>query len=266
MGPDGEPEEQSVAQEGQEQAPRRDGDQSERPHSHHAGADSEPDPRAGLGPALAWLVQTDRTGVQFVRETVVSLLIVLAVGFLLFAVSGVWPPLVAVESDSMEPHLHKGDLVLVMEEHRLDPAFATGDTGIVTAETGVEEGYTQFGGPGDVIVYRPYGSESATPIIHRAHLWVEDDEDWYDRADPAYVQADSCAELTACPAPSEGFITKGDNPVTNDYYDQTRGISTVVKPEWVEGTAVLRIPWLGWIRLAASEFRLPGVPAALGAV
>ncbi|AOW79215.1 signal peptidase I [Halodesulfurarchaeum formicicum] len=200
---------------------------------------------------------------QFLREIVVSLLIVVAVGFILFAISGVWPPLVAVESDSMEPHLQKGDLVLVMDENRFEPAFAVGDTGVVTAAAGAENDYHRFGGPGDVIVYRPSGSAAATPIIHRAHLYVEADENWYDRADPDVIDASSCADLAACPAPHAGFITKGDNRVTNDYYDQTRGISTVVEPEWVKGRAVVRIPWVGWIRLVASDLTLPGLSATL---
>ncbi len=195
----------------------------------------------------------------FARETLVSLLVVVAVGITLFAISGVWPPLVAVESNSMDPHLQKGDLVLVMDETRLSPAFAAADTGVVTAETGREEGYERFGGYGDVIVYKPYGSNGATPIIHRAHLYVEEGENWYDRADPSITNADSCAELGACPAPTGGFITSGDNPVSNDYYDQERGISSTVEPDWVRGRAVLRIPWVGWIRLAASDLSLPGV-------
>jgi signal peptidase len=188
---------------------------------------------------------------------------------LLYAISGVWPPLVAVESDSMDPHLQKGDLVLVVEEGRFAPDFAAEDTGIVTAEAGAANDYDRFGGPGDVIVYQPNGIAATTPIIHRAHLYVEAGENWYDRADPEIVDADSCDGLAACPAPSSGFITKGDNPVTNDYYDQQRGISTVVEPGWVKGRAVLRIPWLGWIRLAASDVELPGTiavgPTAVGA-
>ena len=223
--------------------------------------ETEPDPRDGLGPALRWLRTTDSAVVGLARDVVVSLLVVVAVGLLLYAISGVWPPLVAVESDSMDPHLQKGDLVLVVENGRFAPEFAAGDTGVVTAETGAEHDYYRFGGPGDVIVYQPNGIASTTPIIHRAHHYVETDENWYDRADPAIVDADSCDGLAACPAPSTGFITKGDNEVTNDYYDQERGISTVVEPEWVRGRAVLRIPWLGWIRLAASDLTLPGLSA-----
>ena len=230
---------------------------------------TEPDPRDGVGPALTWLRTTDSAAVALARDVVVSLVVVVGVGLLLYAISGVWPPLVAVESDSMDPHLQKGDLVLVVENGRFAPDFAAADTGVVTAESGAEHDYYRFGGAGDVIVYQPNGVDATTPIIHRARLYVEKGENWYDRADPTIVEADSCEGLPACPAPSTGFITKGDNPVTNDYYDQQRGISTVVEPEWVRGRAVLRIPWLGWIRLAASDIELPGMlafgPALVGA-
>ncbi|MFB6113769.1 MAG: S26 family signal peptidase [Halodesulfurarchaeum sp.] len=187
---------------------------------------------------------------QFAREIVVSVLIVASIGLLLFAISGVWPPMVAVESGSMEPHLSRGDLVFVMEEHRFSPEFAVEGTGVVTTRIGARHGYRRFGAPGDVIVYQPYGNEHRTPVIHRARFWVEQGENWYDTADPRYMSADSCEELAYCPAPYSGFITKGDN---NGYYDQVRGISNPVKPEWIRGTAVFKIPWLGWVRLAVSE-------------
>lgn len=224
-----------------------------------------PDPRDGLGPAVQWFRTSESAAASLVRDVVVSLLVVVGVGLLLYGVSGVWPPLVAVESDSMEPHLQKGDLVLVVDEGRFAPDYAATDTGVVTAEAGLEHDYRRFGGPGDVIVYRPNGVAGTTPIIHRAHLYVESGENWYDQADQTLVDADSCEGLAACPAPSTGFVTKGDNEVTNDYYDQQRGISGVVQPEWVRGRAVLRIPWLGWIRLAASDLEVLAFgPALLG--
>jgi len=220
---------------------------------------STADREGGIVSAISWFRTTDDQWVALLRDVLVSLVVVAAVGGLLFAASGVWPPLVAVESDSMDPHLQKGDLVLVVEEGRFAPEFAAGGTGIVTAEQGAAKDYHRFGGPGDVIVYQPYGSDSATPIIHRAHLYVEEGENWYDRADKDVTNADSCEELDGCPAPTDGFVTKGDNPNTNNYYDQERGISSVVEPDWVRGTATVRIPWLGWIRLAASDLELPGV-------
>ncbi|WP_135807204.1 S24/S26 family peptidase [Halorussus marinus] len=190
--------------------------------------------------------RSDHGAVVFVRELLSSAAIVVAIGLLLFAASGVWPPMVAIESGSMEPQMYKGDLVFVMEEGRLAPDVAHADTGIVTYRAGAEAGYSKFNNPGDVIIYTQNGDPGRTPIIHRAMFWVESGENWYDEANKQYLRADNCGELANCPAPHAGFITKGDN---NGEYDQARRISTVVKPDWVRGTAEVRIPWLGWVRL-----------------
>jgi signal peptidase len=193
----------------------------------------------------------------FVYDLVSSVLAVAIVGAYLFAVSGVWPPLVAVESESMVPNMEVNDLVFVMEEERFAPEEAHGDTGVVAAQEA--DGYRQFGGSGDVIVFAPNGNDRRTPIIHRAMFYVEEGENWYDRADERYVGgATSCngtnepgePGLANCPAPHAGFITKGDN---NGLYDQAGpgGASTgPVKPAWIIGTAEFRIPGLGWVRLA----------------
>jgi len=223
--------------------------------------DDTPDPRDGPLDAVRWFLSTDRAGVLFVREAASSALAVGMVGLLLFSVSGVWPPLVAVESGSMQPNMEKGDLVFVMEEHRLSPEFATNDTGVVTVADAREHDYRKFGGDGDVVVFEPDGNAREVPVIHRAHFWVDDGENWYDRADQSIVDAESCEELRNCPAPHAGFITKGDNNVTNGYYDQGIGISGPVKPAWVRGTAEYRVPFLGWVRLTVSGTASSGAAA-----
>ena len=223
------------------------------------------DGREGDRSAIGRVARSNNGLVVFVREMLVSIVVVVTIGMLLFAVSGVWPPMVAVESGSMEPHLQRGDLVIVMEEHRFAPGFSVEETGVVPRDVAEDNEYRQFGGYGDVIVYKPYGNDAQTPVIHRAHFYVEEGENWYERADPSFVEADSCEDLRYCPAPYAGFITKGDNSVSNNYYDQARGISTPVKTEWVKGTAEVRIPWLGWVRLAVSDTKLPGVASAVEA-
>jgi signal peptidase len=164
--------------------------------------------------------------------------------------------MVAVTSGSMEPNLHRGDLVFVVEEHRFAPERAHADTGVVPARTGVETGYRAFGAPGGVIVFHPRGDTAGTPIIHRARFWVNESENWVanGKADPAHLgSAESCSQVSQCPAPHAGFITRGDNPATNDRYDQVIGLSPVVRPAWVVGTGEFRIPWLGTIRLWADD-------------
>jgi signal peptidase len=196
---------------------------------------------------------SDGTGTWslFARDMLTSALAVPVVDAYLFAVSGVWPPLVAVESGSMQPNMERNDLVFVMEEHRFAGAQAVDSTGVVTTAGGNGSDYTKFGKPGDVIVYRPDGRQDTTPIIHRAMLWAEAGENWVARADPAHLGSDTTCEVVQyCPAEESGFITKGDN---NGHYDQVRPsqLSRPVKPEWVVGTAEVRVPGLGWLRLRA---------------
>jgi signal peptidase len=190
---------------------------------------------------------------RFGYDIVSSIAAVLLVGLLLFAVSGVWPPMVAIESPSMDPHMEVGDLVFVMDEQRFPGEGAAADTGVVTAAVGAETGYRKFQRPGDVIVYKPNGDGGETPIIHRAVVWVEEGEDWTDDVNRNHLGSSTeCSEVRYCPAPHDGFITKGD---ANPTYDQVgRGaFSSPVKPEWVIGTAEIRIPKLGWIRLRSGQ-------------
>ncbi|WP_186372515.1 S26 family signal peptidase [Haloferax volcanii] len=222
-----------------------------------------PSPDSRRGPTsdegvLTRLRTAEEGPLLFVRELLTSALAVLAVGLLLFALSGVWPPMVAVESGSMEPHMHKGDLVFITGPERYAPDSAVEGTAVVTAETGAEVDYRKFGGPGSVIVYDDPGS-AGPPIIHRAMFWVDDGENWYDRANPEYMSADNCRELANCPAEYSGFITKGDN---NPRYDQVSGIADPVRPEWVQGVARIRIPLLGWVRLTLANSMATTTPVA----
>jgi len=68
-----------------------------------------------------------------------------------------------IESGSMEPNMHIGDLVFI----RNVPS-----TGIVTYEDGATSGYKTLGDYGNVILYQKYGRTDVTPIIHRAIYYV----------------------------------------------------------------------------------------------
>jgi len=141
---------------------------------------------------------------------------------------GLYKPMFAIESGSMLPHLQIGDIVFAVNIDR---------TEIITYEKGKEINYTSFGDYGDVILYRPYGREGVTPIIHRAMYYVE-------KGDPMWIGGP--------PAPFAGYITKGDNPKTNPLYDQQGGISylTPAKKEWIVGVVrFYRLPVLGYVTL-----------------
>ena len=204
---------------------------------------------------LRWFLRSEDSVVAWTRDLVVSVGIVALIALILFGMSGVWPPLVAVESGSMEPGMHRGDMIFVVEQDRFVSDGAIGDTGVVTYENGSEHGHSAFGNPGDVIIFRPDGSETATPVIHRAHYWVEEGENWVDeRADDRLTNGNNCDSVDACPAPHDGFITHGDANGAYDQIGQTDGAdTTVVKPEWIEGKSHYRIPLLGHIRLTLDD-------------
>jgi signal peptidase len=136
--------------------------------------------------------------------------------------------MVAVESGSMIPNIQIGDIIFMESKERTD---------IVTHGDGEQSGYTSFDNYGDVILYRPYGREGVTPIIHRAMYYVEKGEAMWNGGPPA---------------PHAGYITKGDNQKTNPSYDQQGSVSYLqpVKKEWITGVARFgRMPILGCVSL-----------------
>ncbi len=200
---------------------------------------------------------------ELALDVLLPICAVIALAAMLLLVTGTWPPLVAVESGSMEPNVVRGDLIILTAPERV-AGTGTDEWGIVTAAAASEAGgvdaapaesaYSRLGGPGDVIVFQPPG-RTGSPILHRVAFAVEADENWYDRADDRFHSADDCAELANCPAPHAGYITIGDD---NARYDQADDIAPPVKPEWIQGKAQLRVPLVGWLRL--------GVDAAVDAV
>jgi signal peptidase len=138
---------------------------------------------------------------------------------------GLWTPMVAVESGSMIPNIKIGDIILIESPDR---------STVITFMDGKQSGYTSFDEYGDVILYRPFGRDEVTPIIHRAMYYVEEGEPIWNGGPPA---------------PHAGYITKGDN---NPSYDQKGIISYLqpIKKEWVIGVArFARVPLMGCVSL-----------------
>lgn len=159
--------------------------------------------------------------------------------------SGVWPPYVSILSGSMEPNMEKGDFVFVLDDDRA----LVGESPHEGVSTHREGKVNSFGDSGNVIIYEPNGSER-TPIIHRSRFWVTEGENWFSKANETYMTAQNCEQLRNCPAPNSGYITLGD---ANQRYDQSIGFSSPVKPDWIVGTAKLRIPLLGWITIVTQS-------------
>ena len=103
--------------------------------------------------------------------------VVLAVGMIAIIVLGMWahtgsmPPLVVVESNSMQHDdsgeigtIDAGDLVMVHSPEKRDIITWAE----ATQESSIHYGYETLGMPGDVIIYKRNGEDVSTPIIHRA--------------------------------------------------------------------------------------------------
>lgn len=175
--------------------------------------------------------ESDNFYVSLTRDILSVFLAVLIFASFSQIVFGMWTPMVAVESGSMEPHMNVGDIIFIKDIDR---------TQIITYAQGTDD-YTSFDSYGDVILYKPYGQEGVTPIIHRAMYYVEEGEPMWEGGPEA---------------PHSGYITKGDNEVTNRYYDQQGQVSYLmpVKEDWVIGVAQFKIPYLGYLRLMLPSF------------
>jgi len=118
---------------------------------------------------MSRFLTSETPAVVFAREILWVLAVVAGIALFLFLVSGTWPAVVTIESESMVPHMNVGDLVFVVDANRY------GD--LQTWESGKETGYTKFGDYGDVLIYEPNGAKGSLipgigggvhPIIHRA--------------------------------------------------------------------------------------------------
>jgi signal peptidase len=118
------------------------------------------------------LVETFRTsenkGIAFAREILWVVAVVAGIALVLYLVSGTWPAVVTIESESMVPHMNVGDLVFVVDADRYGE--------LQTWETGRNSGYMKFDDYGDVLIYAPNGAQASLipglgggvhPIIHR---------------------------------------------------------------------------------------------------
>src|SRR3990170_822841 len=109
----------------------------------------------------------------FARDLAVAFLIVAIVMGLLFAYARVWPPMVVVESNSMQ-HSDAESFVGVIDTGDLVLVQAVGTAGdVVPYIEGRATGHATYGDYGDVIVFaKPGAALTSTPIIHRAMAYV----------------------------------------------------------------------------------------------
>ncbi len=220
-----------------------------------------------------------------VKDAAIAIGVVGLLLFSLYAYAGVWPPVVVVESGSMMHAsvpfgrigtIDPGDLVVVKEQSLAD------------VETWADHAGESYGDYGDVVVYFRRGDTNTVPIIHRAMTWVDVDTSSatakYVLTWPAGMDCGNgrrSPDGSACEygsrgiylprlgfdeqegrgftrdagyrPPSSGFITQGDNPITNGGSDQATGLSpSPVQPSWLQGVSRGELPWLGLMKLAVA--------------
>ncbi|MCK5024246.1 MAG: S26 family signal peptidase [Thermoplasmata archaeon] len=122
---------------------------------------------------------------EITRDIMVAFLIIAVIMLSLYSYCGIWPPMVVIESGSMEhpPSMteHRsyvgvidtGDMVFVKKVN------ASYGEDVLTYYQGEEMGHSTYGSYGDVVIYRPNGQkyrgngDPVIPIIHRLVIWLE---------------------------------------------------------------------------------------------
>ncbi|MEM0449764.1 MAG: S26 family signal peptidase [Methanomassiliicoccales archaeon] len=207
----------------------------------------------------------------------------------LWLYAGIWPPLVVVESPSMQHSDQRSYIGIIDTGDMVILKTVRSATDIKPYLESYPSGYSTYGSLGDVVIYRPLGSEVRTPIIHRAICRVEYNQSgggfdvpalrdlprdlwqvsggpstWYNIKttlilneighDGVQVRIDFATMLNNFAAmhisPHGGLITLGDN--NHGIIDQNSigGICwRPVKDEWISGVARGEIPWFGLIKL-----------------
>jgi len=219
--------------------------------------------------------------ILFARDIAIAFLVVAIVMGALFTYTRVWPPMVVVESDSMQHSgktssigvIDTGDLVLVQTVSLASD--------IITYEEGRSQGYETYSNYGDVIIFHsPSSPPDATPIIHRAMVYVvpnpgggvdvpslvDHPSDWSGTwANGAQAtEPVNLTELTLHNVrtwfgnePSlqdvtwrvggfkgAGFLTKGDHNYNGD-----EGWGAAIGVNLIVGKARGELPWFGLIKL-----------------
>lgn len=228
--------------------------------------------------------------VEWIKDIVVAAIIISLIMGALYAYTGTWPPMVVVESESMQ-HSDDTSYIGVIDTGDIVLSKSTSSRhDIITYVTGRATGYRAYGDYGDVVIYRPYGLDT-TPIIHRAVVYLvwnstghsydapelrhleygvdysTDSGGWSNIRDRITINNYGYAHRTVeIPisliiryfdvtgrAPHSGYITAGDHNIAKGHgVDQPDICREPIKYEWIIGKAEGELPWFGIIKLMFS--------------
>ena len=198
--------------------------------------------------------------------------------------------MVVVETGSME-HSENRSFVGVIDTGDMVFIKKVGShSDVTTYVEGRFVGKEKFGDFGDVIVFKKWGSDEHTPVIHRAMAYLEynttsntfsidklekleEGKDYSfnsDRGSPRSSKGDvlvlhdvgykrinisiDFSFLENSSNPHSGYITMGDN--NSPAVDQLSAgiINETVRLEWIIGKGVLELPWFGLVKLSIQGF------------
>ncbi len=252
--------------------------------------ESEPENKEKKDRKRKWI----RSILLLLRDLGVAALIVGIILLSLFLYTGNWPPMVVVESKSMQHSdtesfvgvIDTGDLVLVQN--------APSESDIITYVEGRGTGYGTYGEFGDVIIYKRGGISQDKSIIHRALIrldWNESGTIDIPDLDRLELGADwsgkmSGGENVTSPYGLNGTITlyyvgyakvnitlsisgyigqfnQSGDPSGSAFValgDNNGGNTDplIIRQGWIEGRARGEIPWFGLLKLTL--FRDSGAP------
>ncbi len=150
--------------------------------------------------------QLKKTLILLLRDIVFAVIIVVIVLASVLAYTRVWPPMVVIESNSMQHGrsvsylgvIDTGDLVLVQA--------ASQRSDVITWVEGKARGHITYSNYGDVIIFN--SDRGGTPIIHRPIIWLE-----YNNASGKFDAPD----LEQLDPSLWGGTYKNSTPVTTPY-------------------------------------------------
>jgi len=104
------------------------------------------------------------------RDALIALVIVAMILGAMYAYAGNWPPLVVVESSSMQHGDTVSSLGVIDTGDMVFQQAAPTRDSVITYIEGRARGYSTYGDYGDVIIFRR--ASDPTPVIHRAIMYV----------------------------------------------------------------------------------------------
>ena len=210
---------------------------------------------------------------------IIAIFVMLGAGYAaIHVVSGLDSPLSVIMSSSMQHDdnqsqigvIDTGDVMVIQS-----PSKATIQSYVEATVTG----YQTFDDYGSVIIYER--GDDVNPVIHRAIIWLDYNQNgtWKATSLKDYkgewtcsgssdiyslsgtlrfiniTQSNKTVEINLDNLGKQsGYLTMGDNPKSNCYFDQAAGIiSHPVGTDDIRSVAIMEIPWLGVIKVYMSE-------------